>query len=169
MSSKNTELLVNGGFESGVLAPWTVVFGTAAVSNAKRQFEGNFVAVMDPNSAIRQVVSKGLEEEIVYRLTGSLADDNTTSGIDSPENPTTVVTLQFIDKNGTVLQTFTKTFNRLTLPEMNEGNYRVFNLLAQAPEHTKGAIVTITIGADGFFGTEGIIVDEFSLIQENDD
>jgi hypothetical protein len=114
-------------------------------------------------------VSKGLKEERVYRLTGSLADDNTSSSIDTPENPTTVVTLQFINGKGNILQTFTKTFNRLTLPEMDEGNYRVFNILAKAPEDTKGAIVKIAIAADGLVGTEGLVIDEFTLIQENDD
>jgi hypothetical protein len=169
MSHRLTQLLVNGGFESGVLAPWTIVNGTAVVTNSKREFEGNFVAVLSPNSSIQQNVSKGLKEERVYRLTGSLADDNTSSSIDTPENPTTVVTLQFINGKGNILQTFTKTFNRLTLPEMDEGNYRVFNILAKAPEDTKGVIVKIAIAADGLVGTEGLVIDEFTLIQENDD
>jgi hypothetical protein len=169
MSHRLTELLVNGGFESGALAPWTILNGTVAVTNTKKQHSGNFVVTLGPNSAIQQTVPTGLKEGNVYRFTGALADDLTTSSIDSPENPTTVVTLQFIDKNGAVLETETQTFNRLTLPEMNEGNYRNFTLIAEAPEDTKGAKVTVATAADGAVGIEGIVADDFSLIQENGD
>ncbi|SDP03979.1 hypothetical protein SAMN04487897_13224 [Paenibacillus sp. yr247] len=65
------------------------------------------------------------------------------------------------------LETFTKTFNRLTLPEWGEGNYRVFNLLAEAPKNTTGAIVSITTAADGVPATNGIVADDISLIEEN--
>jgi hypothetical protein len=167
MTHLKTELIENGGFETGTLAPWTTLNGTVTVTNTKRQHSGNYVVTLGPNSAIQQTIATGLKEENVYRLTGALADDNTTSSIDLPENPTTVVTLQFIDKNEVVIETETITFNRLTLPEMDEGNYRSFNLIAVAPENTKGAIVTIETAANGLVGTEGIVADDFSLIQEN--
>jgi|GEM_PF-5375277 len=169
MSHRLTELLVNGGFEKGVLAPWTIVAGTAVVTTGKRAFSGSFTAVLGPNSTIQQVIPRGLKEKRVYRFNGALADDLTTSSIDQPENPTTTVRLQFIDKRGVVLHTVTKIFNRLTLPEMGEGNYRWFTILEIAPEDTAGAIVSISTAADGFIGVEGIVVDEFSLIQENND
>lgn len=166
MSGKLTELIENGGFETGVLAPWTVVVGTAVVTGAARAHSGDFVALIGPSTILRQVIRRGLTDEKVYRLSGALSDVG--GDIDRPENPTTFVRLQFINEDDDILETITKKFNRLTLPENEEGNYRVFNLLAKSPDKTVGAIVTIETAADGIPVTQSVFADDFSLIQEND-
>lgn len=165
MKNLLTELIVNGGFETGTLPPWTVVAGVAAVTTTLREHSGNFAATIGPSSAIQQVISEGLKKDRVYRFSGALSD-NGSGSIDVPENPTTVVTLQFIDDDGNVLGTFTKTFNAFTIPENTEGNFREFNILAESPKNTTGAIVRIQTAADGA-GNNTIVVDDFSLIQEN--
>ncbi|MDQ6423584.1 hypothetical protein RB620_29660 [Paenibacillus sp. LHD-117] len=166
MSGKLTELIENGGFEAGVLAPWTVVAGTVVATSAARAHSGDFVASIGPNAILRQVIRRGLTDEKVYRLSGALSD-NGSGSIDIPENPTTLVRFQFINEDGDILETFTKKFNRLTIPENTEGNYRVFNLLAKSPDKTVGAIVSIETAADGLQNNT-IFADDFSLIQEND-
>ncbi|MCR2805995.1 hypothetical protein [Paenibacillus soyae] len=165
MSGKLTELIENGGFESGVLAPWTVVVGTAVATSGAKAHSDNFVASIGTSTILRQTIRRGLTDDKAYRLSGALSDGG--GGTDVPENPTVVVRLQFIDEDGDILEIFAKKFNRLTIPKNAEGNYRVFNLLAKSPDNTVGAIVTIETAADGLEGI--VIADDFSLIQENND
>lgn len=156
-----TELLINGGFETGTLSPWTNLGpNDAEVTANQSPHSGTFVADLGRSSAIQQIVLKGLAPERVYRLSGSLSS----AGRLQPES-TTVVTLRFIDKNQNILQEFNKTFRR-NLPSVEDGNYREFNILAQAPFGTVGAIVIIATDNDGATGSS-TIADDFSLVQEN--
>ncbi|MFE5430791.1 NTTRR-F1 domain [Peribacillus simplex] len=155
-----TELLINGGFEAGTLSPWTNLGPNNADVTTDSPHSGTFVADLPRRSAIQQIVSKGLAPGRVYRLSGSLSS----AGDLQPES-TTVVTLRFIDKNQNILQEFNKSFPR-NLPLAADGNYREFNILAQAPFGTVGAIVIIATDNDGATGSS-TVVDDFSLVQEN--
>jgi hypothetical protein len=160
-SPRLTELLVNGGFETGTLQPWTNLGPSDATVTANESaHSGTFVAQLFRNSAIQQVVSRGMASGKVYRLSGSLSS----SGNLQPES-TTVVTLRFIDRNENILEEFNKTFHQ-NLPQSTDGNYREFNILAQAPLFTVGAIVIIATDNDGATGS-ATLADDFSLIQEN--
>ncbi|WP_369900648.1 NTTRR-F1 domain [Bacillus manliponensis] len=155
----NGEFLINGGFETGTLSPWTSVPAGATVSNAVKQHSGNYVAQIPLSTSIQQVISSNVYSGRLYQLTGALASSGTI------DNPTTTVSLQFIDTNGAVLQTFSKTFNTATLPDVDTGSYRTFSILAKAPSQTRGVIVHIQTGAE--MDTMAIIADDFSLVEPN--
>lgn len=162
MPEKLNELLINSSFETGTLPPWTSTPPQSAiVSNAAKQHSGNYIVEIPLSSSIQQVISSYVRSGRTYRLTGALAS----SGV--VNNPTTTVSLQFTDYNGSVLQTFSKTFLNLTLPDVTTGNYRTFSILAESPPNSRGAIVSIHTGAEA--NTAKIIADDFSLVQENYD